>query len=112
VVLGTKDFAEENSGGIALVPLEFALEQNYPNPFNPETTIRYQIHKPGTVKLEIYNLLGQIVRTLVDQSQNAGEHLASWDGRDDAGREVSSGVYLYRLKSGDLLATRKLALIR
>lgn len=112
LVLGTKEFAEENGEGISLVPLEFALEQNYPNPFNPETTIRYRLDKSGAVKLEIYNLLGQKVRTLIDQTQNAGEHLAKWDGRDDAGHDVSSGVYLYRLQSGVSLATRKLALVR
>ncbi len=112
VIVGAPEFAEESSGGIPLAPLEFALAQNYPNPFNPETTIRYQLDKTGPVKLAIYNLLGQSVRTLVDQTQNAGEHVVNWDGRDDLGREVSSGVYLYRLKSGELLATRKLALIR
>ncbi len=112
IILGVKEFAEENADGISLVPLEFALEQNYPNPFNPETTIRYRLDKPGAVRLEIYNLLGQKVRTLLDQTQNAGEHLIKWDGQDDTGRAVSSGVYLYRLQSGESVATRKLALIR
>ncbi len=112
IILGTKEFAEQNPEGIPLVPLDFALHQNYPNPFNPETTIRYQINQPGQVQLEIYNLLGQKIRTLVNEVQPAGAHSANWDGLDDNGRSVSSGVYVYRLRTDISVASRKLVLLR
>ncbi len=112
IILGTQRFAEQNDAGIPLMPIEFALLQNYPNPFNPETTIRYQIAEPGRVVLEIYNLLGQKVKTLVDEQKQRGVHTAQWDGEDVLGRSVSSGVYIYRLRSGELTAMRKLILVR
>jgi hypothetical protein len=96
----------------APIPISFWLEQNYPNPFNPETTIRYQINQPGPVHLEIYNLLGQKIRTLVNEVQSAGAHSVNWDGLDDAGRSVSSGVYVYRLRADKSVASRKLVLLR
>ncbi|MFQ5752765.1 MAG: T9SS type A sorting domain-containing protein, partial [bacterium] len=112
LLLGTEDFAAQNPEAIPLIPIQFALEQNYPNPFNPETSIRYQISKPAQVNLEIYNVLGQKVRTLVKEEKNAGFYSVKWDGLDVAGRSVSSGVYIYRLSAGEFTATRKLALIR
>lgn len=100
------------------LPETFALEQNFPNPFNPSTEIAYQL--PANTEaagarrawLKIYNLLGQEIRTLVDQNQAPGYYSVTWDGRDDFGREVSSGVYLYRLEYGAFVATRKMALVR
>lgn len=97
---------------IVEVPATFNLEQNFPNPFNPETTIRYGIISDSEVRLTIYNLLGQVVRTLINQQMPAGQYTARWDGRNDAGQEVSSGVYIYRLQSGSRVATRKMALLR
>jgi flagellar hook assembly protein FlgD len=92
-------------------PNTFALLQNYPNPFNPETIIKYQITSPAAVSLKIYNLRGQEVRTLVDAVQNSGNYEIPWDGRDDFGNEVSSGVYIYRLHAGEQAAVKKLTLI-
>ncbi|MFQ5825324.1 MAG: T9SS type A sorting domain-containing protein, partial [bacterium] len=112
IILGTKDYAEHNEDGIPLIPLQFSLEQNYPNPFNPETTIRYQISKRSRVILEIYNVLGQKVRTLINNEQNPSAYSVQWDGLDDAGHLVSSGVYIYHLNAGEFTASRKLALIR
>ncbi|MDQ7051873.1 MAG: FlgD immunoglobulin-like domain containing protein [candidate division KSB1 bacterium] len=97
------------------LPSTLHLEQNYPNPFNPETTIRYAI--PASldgiplVQLQIYNLRGQRVRTLVQAFQPAGEYAVTWDGRDDAGRPVAAGMYLYQLKAGTRVHTRKLILL-
>lgn len=88
------------------------LFHNYPNPFNPETTIKYQLPMTANVKLEIFNLLGQKVSTLVDRKQSAGFHSARWDGRNEAGAPVSSGVYLYRVEVGEFVQTRKLTLLR
>ncbi|MFQ5708483.1 MAG: FlgD immunoglobulin-like domain containing protein, partial [bacterium] len=83
------------------IPSQFVLLRNYPNPFNPETTIRYQLPKSGHVKLEIYNTLGQKILTLVNQQQPAGNYQVTWDGRDNSGKQVASGIYLYQLKSGE-----------
>jgi len=93
-------------------PGGFRLSQNYPNPFNPVTTIVYRLAKPSRVTLEIYNSLGQRVRMLVNETQTSGEHLVRWDGRDDAGQAVTSGMYVYRLKAGDFLESRPMILQR
>ncbi|RMF69991.1 MAG: T9SS C-terminal target domain-containing protein [Calditrichaeota bacterium] len=94
-------------------PLAFELLPNYPNPFNPETTIRYQLPEAGRVTLTIYNLLGQKVRTLVNQNRSSGSYTVVWDGRNDAGKELSSGVYLYKLKVGKaFVATRKMLYLK
>ena len=90
----------------------FALEHNYPNPFNPSTTIEYQLKTSASVRLTVYNLLGQKVRTLVNTRQIAGRHQAVWDGCDESGRPVSSGVYYYRLQAGAKMQTKKMMLLR
>ncbi len=97
---------------MAPVPAEFGLAQNYPNPFNPVTTIRYQLPKAGHVSLKVYNIYGQLVRTLVDDQVHAGYHTVQWNGRDEFGQAVSSGVYYYRLVAGTFVETRKMALLR
>jgi len=79
-----------------ILPREFAVSPNYPNPFNPSTTISYQLPQASEVTLEVYNMLGQKVRTLVSDRIAAGSHLAVWDGRNDNGAEVGSGIYFYR----------------
>ncbi len=81
------------------LPREFALAQNYPNPFNPTTRIAYALPEQSTVSLKVYNLLGQLVTTLASSVQEAGYHLATWDGRNSAGSPVSSGVYFYRFEA-------------
>jgi hypothetical protein len=94
------------------LPDRFELYQNYPNPFNPSTEIRFSLPSAGEVRLEVYNMLGQKVATLVDGYLEAGEHIAIWEGTDLAGRPVSTGVYLYRLQSGDLTASKKMLLLK
>jgi len=94
------------------VPIEFLLEQNYPNPFNPETVIRYQLPHSSGVELIIQNMLGQKIRTLVRTNQATGEYEVVWDGRDDAGNQVPSGVYFYQLRAGEFVKARKLLLLR
>jgi hypothetical protein len=93
------------------LPISFELMQNYPNPFNPETTIQYQLPKEAEVKLVIYNLLGQRVRILVDKKQPTGIYSVQWDGKDESGRNVSSGIYLYRLQTNEFVKVRKLTLL-
>lgn len=108
LMVGTEEYLRQNSGGIPMQPLEYALEQNYPNPFNPTTTIRYQLKRRSHVTLEIFDAVGRLVRTLVNSEQLTGSHAAIWDGRNEIGVETSSGVYFYRLHAGDFAMTRKL----
>jgi len=103
---------EDGPGDGPAVPGIFCLHQNYPNPFNPSTTISYRIPETGPVSLEIFNIRGQTVRRLVDRVQPAGPHHAVWDGRDGAGGQAASGIYFCRLRAGDRMETRKMALLR
>ena len=96
--------------GMAL-PTDFALGQNYPNPFNPSTVIPYQIPASAHVRLEVLNMLGQRLATLVDAEQPAGVHMAQWDATDAAGRAVGAGVYIYRLSSGGISVSRRMVLV-
>ena len=96
--------------GTAL-PTDFALGQNYPNPFNPSTVIPYQLRVAGHVRLEVFNLLGQRLATLVDGVRSAGAHMAQWDATDAAGRAVGAGVYIYRLSSNDQTESRRMVLV-
>jgi subtilisin family serine protease len=100
------------AGNEPSLPTTLALEQNYPNPFNPSTVISFALPKEGRASLVIYNLLGQQVRTLVDGSLEAGVHAIEWDGRETNGQPVASGVYLYRLVSGEFSQTRKMTLLK
>ncbi|MBN1348326.1 right-handed parallel beta-helix repeat-containing protein [candidate division KSB1 bacterium] len=93
-------------------PELFQLEQNYPNPFNSTTVIDYKLSKLSEIDLMIFNTNGQLVRTLITDSQNAGAYEVTWNGRDDRGQQISSGVYLYQLKVGSLVQTRKLMLAK
>lgn len=94
------------------VPEVFDLSQNYPNPFNPVTHIQFSLANKAKVKLEVFNVLGQRVKTLVDSDMAPGKHEVIWDGRNDAGARVGSGLYFYRLKAGDYVKSRKMILIK
>ncbi len=94
------------------VPFTFDLAQNYPNPFNPETTIRYQLAEKNEVKIDIFNILGQRVRTLVNKVQPAGQYTVKWLGKNDNGAFVSTGVYIYQMKSGDFVKVQKMLFLK
>ena len=94
------------------IPERFSLGQNYPNPFNPTTTIEYELPRDSQVVLQIYNLLGQGIRTLLNQSQPAGMHSAIWDGKNDLGRMVGSGIYIYQIQVGSSTQTRKMIFVQ
>jgi serine protease len=94
------------------LPDEFSLEQNYPNPFNPSTTIDFSLPSAGEVTLEVYNILGAKVATLVNGSLSAGRHSVVWNSTTDGGAPVSSGVYFYRLVTGDQVMTKKMMLLK
>jgi flagellar hook assembly protein FlgD len=89
-----------------------ALKGNYPNPFNPETSIFYSVKGDAKVNVTIYNLLGQKVKTLVNGNTKSGNHSIKWNGKDDAGRNVTSGVYFYRMEAGKYTSTQKMILMK
>ncbi|MFH1891147.1 MAG: T9SS type A sorting domain-containing protein [Candidatus Zixiibacteriota bacterium] len=95
-----------------LQPIDYSLAQNYPNPFNPTTVISYNLPSASHVRLSVYNLLGQNVRTLVDGESTAGAHREIWDATDDGGNPVASGVYFYRLETTDFTQTKKMLLAK
>ncbi len=97
---------------IAGGPETFQLAQNYPNPFNPETEIRYDVPKNAHVKIAVYNMMGQLVKTLVDRQHVRGQYKIKWNGLNDQGQSVASGVYFLKMTSGDFLQVRKMALVR
>ena len=93
-------------------PHHFALVQNYPNPFNPVTTIEYSLPKRSRVTIDIFNIQGQKVKTLIDRNQSAGSYSITWDGVDAFGNPAATGIYLYRLQAGDHGDTKKMLLLK
>ena len=111
-----RDLVLDGVASQVAAPRDFALGANFPNPFNPSTTIPFRIPavagmQPMPVRLEIFNSLGQRVRFLVDEARVPGHYRATWDGRDDAGRAIASGVYLYRLRAGEAIDAGKMVLL-
>jgi len=96
----------------SLIPTEYALDHNFPNPFNPETTLRYAIPNAGQVTLSIYNVLGQEVVKLVNAEQMPGFYTVRWNGKNELGHNVASGVYMYRIQAGDFNQTHKMMLLK
>jgi flagellar hook assembly protein FlgD len=94
------------------LPGSFSLRQNYPNPFNPTTTISFELPKKSRVVLDIFNLLGRRVKALHDGIMPAGTHSIIWNGLNEAGEEVTSGIYFYRLRSDDRTACKKMVLLK
>jgi hypothetical protein len=97
---------------ITNLPSGFTVRQNFPNPFNPSTMIEYSLPRLSRVSIEVYNLLGQKVRTLIDRQQPAGSYAITWDGTNDAGSPVATGVYLYRFRAGGIIETKKMLLMK
>ncbi|MDY0128546.1 MAG: T9SS type A sorting domain-containing protein, partial [Candidatus Cloacimonadaceae bacterium] len=95
-----------------IVPPEFSLKQNYPNPFNPSTTISYWLPETARVRLDIYNLKGQLVKTLIDSEMAAGLHSVVWNGKDSNNQAVASGVYFYRISSPNNTQTKRMLLMK
>ena len=100
------------SASVFAQPQVYSLLQNWPNPFNPETSLRYSLPAASRVTLTVFDMLGQKVRILVDQPQDAGTYSVQWNGRDEHGRSVASGLYLYRIEAGQFAQTRKMTLLR
>jgi len=95
-----------------VVPFVTALKSNYPNPFNPITTIEYSIKDSAPVSIEVYNILGQRIRTLVNEPKKAGNYSVTWNGTDNNGRAVASGIYFYRMQSGKFTSTKKMIMLK
>ncbi|PKK82572.1 MAG: hypothetical protein CVT49_12870 [candidate division Zixibacteria bacterium HGW-Zixibacteria-1] len=115
---GVPDFHQPDPLGIGdppdndLLPKDFILHQNYPNPFNPSTRLAFSLTRATEVKLEVFNILGQRITTLIDEFSAAGEYEVAWDGSDDAGRKMPSGVYFYRIQTERATAARKMLLLK
>ncbi|MBX7151845.1 T9SS type A sorting domain-containing protein [bacterium] len=95
-----------------LVPLEFALHSNYPNPFNPSTTIAYDLPKESKITLKVFNALGQEVRTLINEIRPQGFHSIQWDGRNNSGQSVASGLYIYQIQADKIVKSKKMLLLK
>jgi hypothetical protein len=97
---------------VTQLPENYSLSQNFPNPFNPTTNIRYNLPASGMVRIDVYNSLGQCINTLVNQNQSAGVHQVTWNGKNISGRDVATGVYLYKLTAGNFTQTKKMLLVK
>ena len=94
------------------IPKEFVLNQNYPNPFNPTTTISFSLPKSEVVKLEVYDVLGKLVKIIADNAMSAGNYAMTWDGQDANGSKVASGMYIYRLQAGSFNSVKKMLMLK
>jgi hypothetical protein len=94
------------------IPATIYNLRNYPNPFNPETTISFEISKPGDVILDVFNLKGQLIKRLINNQMTTGKHNVIWDGKDNNGKICSSGVYYYRIESNGITETKKMVLMK
>ncbi|MFZ4619646.1 MAG: VPS10 domain-containing protein [Bacteroidota bacterium] len=112
LIVGGEGFAQHHLNGVPLVPVEYSLSQNFPNPFNPSTTIQYSLSHSGITTVDIFNILGQKIKTLVNEFQPIGHYSVQWDGRDAAQSPVSSGVYYYRVHCNDFASVKKMTLIK
>ena len=110
LIIGTEEYITK--GLSENLPDEYSLSQNYPNPFNPSTSIRFALPHTGHVSLEIYNMLGQRVRTLVDEEMKAGYYTIEWNGQGIDGKQVASGIYFYRMNTGNYQETKKMLLLK
>ena len=106
------EFVNETISVFIKPPGAFKLEQNYPNPFNAITIIKYEIPVRTKVQLKIFNILGQEVKTLVSKDYFSGNHLVIWNGTNNNGIPVSSGIYVYRIQAGEFISVKKMVLIK
>jgi len=112
IAVSSADFSVNGTTGAELAPHNFSLAQNIPNPFNPKTTIRFSLSKKQKVRLQVFDVRGRMVRTLVSETMGEGLHEVRWDGNDQNGSKVAAGGYFYRLEAGKNVETRKMVLIK
>lgn len=111
-VVDVTEVEEEEEEEKELLPEDFSICQNYPNPFNPHTVIEYALPEQSHVSIVVYNILGQKVRVLRDEMERAGFKKVVWDGKDDKGFDVASGVYFYRIQATDFVKCKKMLLLK
>jgi hypothetical protein len=116
---GLDDIYWEGGGTVSVIdgkfvetPTKFRLQNNFPNPFNPLTTIRYDLPEYGFVNVTIYNVMGELVKDLVNSQQNAGYQSIQWDATNNKGQPVSAGLYLYTIQAGEFRQTKKMVLLK
>jgi hypothetical protein len=109
---GTFSYSDVVGVEVDFTPSEYALSQNYPNPFNPSTTIMYQVPKAGNVSMIVYDMLGQEVKTLVNNEVAPGAYQVHWDGLNNSGVSMSSGTYIYRMTAGDFVESKEMILVK
>jgi hypothetical protein len=112
LINATATYVRDISDQIATLPKKFELNQNFPNPFNANTQIRFSVPKASHVKLEVYDILGRKVKTLADENMTAGYKQVVWDGKNQSGDKVASGVYFYRIKATDFTTTKRMVLLK
>lgn len=112
VRLDFSDVKEIQGSDDEVRPSQFHLSQNYPNPFNPVTNLQFTLSKSVHVKIDIFNIVGQRVRTLVDKDMKPGVYVADWDGKDENGNSVSSGIYFYKMQAGEFSNMKKMVLLK
>ena len=93
-------------------PAIYELHNNYPNPFNPETNIQFTLPQPSNVKIDVYNITGQLITSLTNNEFNIGTHTVKWNGKDDSGNSVSSGIYLYRMAANNFIEAKRMLLLK
>ena len=108
----TISYSEMGTDNEELLPIQYALYQNYPNPFNPTTTLRYDLPETGHLTITIYDMLGRHIKTLINQTQDAGYRSVIWDATNDYGKPVSAGIYLYQIQAGEYMQTKKMVLLK
>jgi len=108
-VITTTDVEEEME---VILPTDFGISQNYPNPFNPQTVIEYAVPKDSRIRIMVYNVLGQRVKVLKDEWEQAGYRRVTWDGKDQKGEEVGTGIYFYKIHADNYVKTKKMVLLK
>jgi hypothetical protein len=112
-IIASRQLTAVENNTASEIPQRVGLSQNFPNPFNPSTTIDYQLPTRGNIQINIYNSIGQQVKTLVDgKTEEAGNNTITWDGRNDAGSPVSSGTYFYQIRVDDQVQAKKMILLK
>ena len=112
LIVGTESFVQDEASRLIDLPTQAALYQNYPNPSNPSTIIRYDVAGPGQVSLRIYSVTGALVKVLEARQRDRGRYEVGWNGQNDRGERVGSGIYFYRLTAPGYSRTRKIVLVR
>ena len=113
LIIGTEEFAKTASDGISLTPSEYILFQNFPNPFNPVTNIYYSLKKNSVVTLEIFDILGRKIKSLfTNENQDAGLHNVKWNGTNNLGIKVASGIYIYQIRTSNFISSKKMILMK